>query len=747
MLRRFYLNQDLYIARQGHGDGATSRGSVRSFYVKQILPLLLALSFLWILCGHAVAGAGFHIEEGNHYYGIRFKQKTIGFASCDISQRKKDGVPVYYISGKSHLRISFLGEPMDRLSQSQQWVRYDNLEPLYYEQSNQYKAETEKITCHFSKPIIYMKFWANGRLIDNVEAHFHAPYFLLDDNNYVQWVLFFKQLNLPSLPAKVNILIPQERINVKAEVKKETTADDGLVRVTVKVQDQVVIALLSEEDQTMQKLIIPEQGIVVEKSQPSIQEYKGRLEASDSMLFPVTLENDPEMVKSLELRIKTKVYGKNLSDGDLTSQRQSFKGVVRDNAIDGVFVITPREFTGPGPALAAIKNDLSDSMRSFLNPEIGIESDDPDIIKAARDMTMDLTEDSWEAAVRIVSEVFKKIHYDMMTQGSAKTTLVVGKGDAGEKAKLAVALCRAAGIPSRLSGGLVYVPLRSGAFSPYTWIEVFMGDKNGWIPMDPTTGQYGRVDATHIRLWTEGVLANCQIDLLTETPLNHFFYSPQAPLHVPGKTMNFRFKVKGTDVGELTSHIKRIRLPRRQKYEIRSKLELDSNRIGIDHNIKADSELYVDELGLPITYNYRSVVSGVSESIHCEYKADEIVADVKRDNEEFSGAFSLSHKTFCLDRNMMTQWALLMSNLHLAPGKRIYVMSFVPQRQSLLPLRIDVIGRQTLLIGNKPILCYACDVFPLGETFYVSMDKQLIRIRSDIHDLTIDKISETDVRS
>ena len=69
-------------------------------------------------------------------------------------------------------------------------------------------------------------------------------------------------------------------------------------------------------------------------------------------------------------------------------------------------------------------------------------------------------------------------------------------------------------------------------------------------------------------------------------------------------------------------------------------------------------------------------------------------------------------------------------------------MAFVPQGQAQLMLRIDVVGKQVVTIGSETIVCHVCDVFPLGETFFVSMDKQLVRIQNTALDLTIDRIPE-----
>jgi len=65
-------------------------------------------------------------------------------------------------------------------------------------------------------------------------------------------------------------------------------------------------------------------------------------------------------------------------------------------------------------------------------------------------------------------------------------------GDCNEFAVLFCSLARAAGIPTRVAMGLVYV---EDAFYYHAWNECWLGD---WIPVDPIFGQFP-ADATHLR--------------------------------------------------------------------------------------------------------------------------------------------------------------------------------------------------------------------------------------------------------
>ena len=71
-------------------------------------------------------------------------------------------------------------------------------------------------------------------------------------------------------------------------------------------------------------------------------------------------------------------------------------------------------------------------------------------------------------------------------------------GDCTEHAMLFVALARAAGIPAREVGGLMYVQgILGGSFAWHAWGEIHNGRR--WVAMDPTWDEE-LIDATHIKM-------------------------------------------------------------------------------------------------------------------------------------------------------------------------------------------------------------------------------------------------------
>ncbi len=132
-----------------------------------------------------------------------------------------------------------------------------------------------------------------------------------------------------------------------------------------------------------------------------------------------------------------------------------------------------------------------------------LQVDDPRIQKLAAEIVAGST-DARTAAERIVAWVhdhLKKV--PTVSIPNAVQVLDLGQGDCNEHAVLAAALTRAAGLPTRIASGAVYLAADGdgpGAFYYHAWNEVWLGD---WTAVDATFGQFP-ADATHLKLATGG---------------------------------------------------------------------------------------------------------------------------------------------------------------------------------------------------------------------------------------------------
>ncbi|MCX7817519.1 MAG: transglutaminase-like domain-containing protein [Syntrophales bacterium] len=129
----------------------------------------------------------------------------------------------------------------------------------------------------------------------------------------------------------------------------------------------------------------------------------------------------------------------------------------------------------------------------YLSPSPQIESHHPTVIKISQEIVKD-TRDEMDKVKILTQWVAREISKELADSFSALEVLNTKKGECQAHTMLYTALARAAKIPTRLVGGLVY--LEEHGFLYHSWAESFV---NRWIPVDPTFGQVP-VDATHIKI-------------------------------------------------------------------------------------------------------------------------------------------------------------------------------------------------------------------------------------------------------
>jgi hypothetical protein len=131
-------------------------------------------------------------------------------------------------------------------------------------------------------------------------------------------------------------------------------------------------------------------------------------------------------------------------------------------------------------------------VEEYLKPSALIQSDDRKIIDQSAKIL---------SGERNVSGAAKKLNewvYNTLTKKpvvsipSALEVLNQREGDCNEHTALYTALARAAGIPTRMIAGIVYL---EDGFYYHAWPEVWI---NEWVAVDPTFNQFP-ADATHIR--------------------------------------------------------------------------------------------------------------------------------------------------------------------------------------------------------------------------------------------------------
>ncbi|MBI4016289.1 MAG: transglutaminase domain-containing protein [Candidatus Aenigmarchaeota archaeon] len=148
---------------------------------------------------------------------------------------------------------------------------------------------------------------------------------------------------------------------------------------------------------------------------------------------------------------------------------------------------------------------LPPEVMPYVMPSKMIDSQNPEI-RAMADMLAQNETDLFELATKIAGWTKNNVKYNLSTLTAeviqpASWVLRERYGVCDEMTGLFIALLRALGIPARYVSGISYTnsPLFDEKWGSHGWAEVFFPEI-GWLPFDPTFGQFGWVDATHIKL-------------------------------------------------------------------------------------------------------------------------------------------------------------------------------------------------------------------------------------------------------
>lgn len=189
----------------------------------------------------------------------------------------------------------------------------------------------------------------------------------------------------------------------------------------------------------------------------------------------------------------------------LADRRQEYSAISASPEGGMEAVLTVRAL-GPPDVRPPLGEGIPEDVLPFLESTATIQSDDPRFAAIAEELVGDET-DPWVVARALMDWVDRTIRPSLNEPllRSSVEVLEDPTGACRSYAALYCAVARAAGIPSRIAVGAIYVDdlLAEDAFAFHAWNEVWVGE---WVAVDATLavpGELAPADATHIK-FTEG---------------------------------------------------------------------------------------------------------------------------------------------------------------------------------------------------------------------------------------------------
>ncbi len=148
---------------------------------------------------------------------------------------------------------------------------------------------------------------------------------------------------------------------------------------------------------------------------------------------------------------------------------------------------------------------LPDEAMQYVQSTNVIDSNDGSINAIASSL-VEGEDDLYEAVFKIAKWTRENVDYNLSSltadvSQKASWVLAERKGVCDEITSLFIAMLRSVGVPAQFVTGYAYTnsPLFPESWGAHGWAEVYFPGY-GWVPYDVTYGQFGYLDATHIKM-------------------------------------------------------------------------------------------------------------------------------------------------------------------------------------------------------------------------------------------------------
>ncbi len=687
----------------------------------------------------SIAGA----VEKPTYFAVKLGDKLIGYAVVSSDTVTRDATKLTRIKSETVLKVALLGKQRDVVLRSETLLDAKTGRPVSYHLTSRTDDVVDCVDSQFGTGDVrtwsYRKGDERGTPVETKLPEGNVV--ILGSNNFAHWQRLLDKAAeiVANGKANLTVFVPEMKQTDHFEMSRDEPTEMNVAGVRRKVvvwhlakaQMELVADAATGE---FLRMDLPAQKTTVAVTDDRVVKLMEKARAEELLAGHFIQSNvafdDFLKVTHLEATVDVQVIGSGL-DNDvsvLTTGMQKFEGDKTAGHIAGKVTVVSKAYDGhDSPAFAGIEpaRDIS----KWLAPSTCIESDDKTIVAKAAELTRG-AKTRWEAVLEIGRWVHKEIAYTIADTPSARLALEKKKGDCGPHSTLTIALLRAAKIPARLVGGVVYTPSFGGSFGQHAWVEVFMGSA-GWIAFDPTTGEFERMSATHIKLFEGmGGVQPKTIKVTRYEPAN------QAVVAVPlaqarplawklGKPYTFTYRKGDKELGAET-----FTLTKKEQDDVTVLRLADDVKLKINmlSSLTSHTEIVATLNARPKTFQREFSVLLTKTKVDCIFSEQSVQVEISG-SKSLSREIKLPENVYCFDNNLMGCWVLICAQLQLEPGKPITIRTFHPSSLRIIPLTITPKAPAAIKIGGKEVDCFECEIAPIKNAFWITRDGRFVRAR------------------
>ncbi len=683
-----------------------------------------------------------HAAEST-YYSFLLDGKSLGSAELHASEVTWNGKTRTRLISTATLKFAMLGTTRKTVRKSTTLVDPADGKPVFYELTQDTNGTVTHIECKFEDKQVRTWKWDEGdkKGEPQVTALAKRPW-ILGSNNFAHWNILTKaavtnagdgraefSVFLPDAGVVQNLrLVRGERAEVACNGTKYTCHQWDLEGAGLK-------QFVDDASGQLVKMSIPSQKTTVTLSdkrtvQDAAKEGAQEILAQHFVQSNVSFD-DFLAIRMLRAKIGVTVIGEGVANKPsvLKTYMQAFDGKKQDAHVTGTVTIHSTPYTPKASIPFTAAGKPTPDLAPWREPSLMIESDDPEIVSLAKGLTENVF-DRWQAVLKIAGWVHKNVRYSIADSPSARQALKKRTGDCGPHATLTVAMLRAVGVPAKLVGGLVYTPSFGGSFGQHAWIEVYM-EKDGWIALDPTTGELDELSAVHIKLFEGmGGVVPEKIEVLDYAPTNRtpVDAAPAVAKPLPWKydhDYTYTYFQNGKKLGTQVFHVARRKRDDRIDQELTSKLDLTASGT----HVVSTTRMVLQPNVLPVSFHRDFQAGGTKVTRQCDFRDGAVhvaitgAAEMQRD-------IAIKPGTYCFDNNLIPSFAMICAQLDLKENTRIPIRTFHPTSMSLISLTFEVKEMKTIKVAGQDIECFECAVAPLNNTFWITRDRRLVKVEA-----------------